>query len=580
MEIYKNLKRIRRNAFLLGTVIPFILGAKTKTEELKHPIIEQTLEQKISQETKSSTNKINIIFDYKIGNEQKDVDYLTSKTAFIQNNGYLWRESNIPELSIAEGIQVENIMNDIKNKNINSYQELVEISKNFSENQKLVLLSAIGNSLNIGSYDVKLRRSEVVSQDIFFSKLQNFLESGNQDGLGDCKAISYYLEQLANDTGVKVKVAVSTGIVEGDGHSYTVLKTKDGSAIVDSYNILITNTKNIEKTLEAYQKYQGTTTFQHLFFEDTKFKYRLITKDGRNFLNFLGYDESSEQLKNVLINHDSKDYLRDSRIVIDFGKYLSSLEFNYKDFFAKVGEIRGSLSSPMDKMTLFQTSYDRKFLISDIININPDISLMYGKISQDAKINDELLGITGNLIVDTNNEKGLNLSSRISGNAFTPTMEFAIFHDVLFGIGVSYKIPIKNMSIEPYAIMQYGLFPENLDTYNFRPIFSEFNSGIIFDINVSDNIDISLNPYYTWRIWENGFGNKVEFGNRNVKANIEGYITKSKYDFNPDKRGLKIGLEANLKNFGLEGGYERKETNYDGEKEKDNSLNASINIKY
>ena len=108
-------------------------------EEIKpKPTIERTLEQK------ASKPKISINFNYKTESEQKFIDYQISKTKLWTSSQYpLWRESDIPELSQIEKQEVKNIMRDIKDQNINSYQELVEASKNFSENQKLDLTSTL-----------------------------------------------------------------------------------------------------------------------------------------------------------------------------------------------------------------------------------------------------------------------------------------------------------------------------------------------------------------------------------------------------------------------------------------------------
>ncbi len=225
--------------------------------------------------------KVEININYKTESDQESVDYQISESTIHTRNGIYTdstRDSNVPELTLDEENQVKNIISDIQNQNINSYQDLITASQNLSENQKLLLSSIHSHLLYMFNSDMKL----------------------SHNGLGTCRQITTQSERYLND--LEIKSHSVSGISDnGIGHAYVISKIENGSAIVDSYNILTTNTKNIEKTLQAYQKYNSMTTFQHLFFEDTEFKYRLITKDGKNFLDFIEYDETSEPLKNVLI---------------------------------------------------------------------------------------------------------------------------------------------------------------------------------------------------------------------------------------------------------------------------------------
>lgn len=557
----RKIKSYLKKTLSAGVLSAFLLGGSLSYGE--------NLEEKISKP------KISINLNYKHEDAQKGIDYYVSNSRFFQSYPYEFLWTNIPQLTYSEKKQVENIMKDIKYDNINSYQELVEKTEDLSESQKFVLLSAIGGILRDFNYENS--NEKVSSQDTFFEKLQDSLESSEQNGLGVCRQISSHLEQLANDIGIK-STAV-TGFGTTTGHVYVISKTEHGNSIVDYSKILTTNTKNIEKTLEAYQKYQGTMVFQHLFFEDAEFKYELITKDGRHFLDFVEYDKSSETLKNYLISENELISPKLS-IDLDLETYLKSFKFNYKGFFVKVGEIEGNSSSPLDKMDLIQLGLGGKFSILNAYII-PDISLIKGKIYQDRKIDDdELLGVQGNLIFATNNKR-LNFGSRFGMNtSFLRPSNFPIFFDYVFEVGTSYKIPVKNIDIQPYAFMQYFPFIEDIGSGDVKPTPEEITIGNIFDVKVSKNINFSLDPHYTWRIWEDEFGLAAGFGNGNIKASAKGYFTKSKYDFNPDKIGFKTELKARLKNLNLKAGYEGKRTDYDGEKEWNNSLSASVNIKY
>jgi len=267
-------KRMKKN-LLAALLFPLcLLGKPAIAEEIQpKPAIELSLEKRLSKPS------ISIIFDSGIETEQEETAYENSFAGFY--SGYIWTSQNIPP---AEKLELSKIMNSIKNGGIDSYRSLVESLKNSSENQKLLLLAIISNSLYAGSYDSALlvNGTKVASQEDFFDKLQDFLATNNPNSLGVCRHFASHIEQLANDVGLRA--AAVTGTTMGGGHAYNVLKTENGTAIIDGGHILIADTKNIEKILEAYQKDANSIAFQHLFFEDSKFKYRLITKDGRNFL--------------------------------------------------------------------------------------------------------------------------------------------------------------------------------------------------------------------------------------------------------------------------------------------------------
>jgi len=479
-------------------------------------------------------------------------------------------------------------MEDIENEGnvsyINSYDELTERANNLSENQKLVLLSKIGRELGFSNYDIRDVSVEIASQDIFFDKLQDSLQSGESNSLGVCRQIHSHIEQLANDLGIEA-AAVSGISRSGTGHMYTILKTEDGNAIVDYGSLLITNTKNIEKTLQIYQKNAGSIAFQHLFFEGPDFKYKLITKDGRDFLDFIEYDESSAPLKNALIGDINPK--ADLTIDLNLSSYLTSVGVNLEGLFIKGGEIRGKNSSPMEKMGLLQMGFRREFSIPNIIKINPDISLIYGNFSQDKKVaNSEIIGLEGDLVIATNNEEGLNLSSRIAGGIFPSrpvgsigTPLHTLFYDFAMGAGLSYKIPINNIGIEPYVTSQFTLYPIDLGTYQYGLRLSELGVGTVFDIK-SKNINFSIEPYYLKRIWEQEFGGKAKFEIDNFGINAGGYMTKSDYEFCPDKHGFNIGADLNSKNLRLGVNYGIEGTDYDSEVENKSSFKIQADVKF
>jgi len=516
---------------------PNLVDNTNKKEIIPKLATEQTLEKKLSRDKEISSPNVKIIFNYGKRNKQEGVEYSTS----------------VLELTENEEDQINEIIDDMKDKdliNLDSYSEFIESSKNLSESQKIVLLAEIGDLL----FDMYHAPDYV------------------------CRHIASHLEQLANDIGIK-SAAVS-GRFFDEGHAYNILKTENGTAIVDYGSILIINSKSIEKALEAYQKNINTITFQHLFFEDNKLKYRLITKDGRNFLNFVGYDETSEKLKNSLLQRDNFAN-SDLSFELNIEDYLTSAEINCLGFFVKTGEIKGNSSSPIKNMVLSQIGYKRNFLILDTINLNPSLSFIFGdsskKIKDDADNN--LFGVSADLSGNTNNKKGLNLASRIAGNVFG-TKESDFFHDLKIEAGLSYKIPLKELNIEPYLIGQLALFPGDLYTYEFVPMLNEIRGGVNLEKNFENNFSFSCNPYLLRRIWKYGAGINFDFSSPNIELNAGVEATKSNYDFCPDTLNLSAGISVPVGNIKINFDYGNKIDNYDGDLTQEPSFTIGGNLNF
>lgn len=546
-----------KNKILAGAFSLFFLtgGLAGADEIIPNPTpIEQTLEKKVSKP------KISINFNLESESLQKSVEGITSQTRYSRIYKELYPSINLND---TEKIQVENILRDIQDRNLNSYQDFIRTTENLSENQKLVLAAAIGNLL--GKFNYKLSNAKVMPQDDFFFEFQDSLVLGDENGIGCCRHISSNRGKFLNDIGIRT--AVVTGN-EGT-HAYNISKIKNGTAIIDYGKILIADTKNIEKVLESYE---GDDTFQHLFFNNDKFKYRLITKNGKNFLKFIEYDETSGKLKDSLIQENNSDC---SDLTLTFNKedYLTSAELNCFGFFAKAGEIRGDSSSAMDKMQLFQAGYKNNFLILDTINLNPSMSfVLFGS---------GLVGITGDLTVSTNNKEGFNLASRVAGNlSWTEDCPSTPFHDLVIEAGVSYKIPINNsIGIEPYLIGQLALFPKDLGVWDYTFIPNEIRAGTAFDMQMPNDLSFSLEPYYLRRIWEQGGGANVKVGTKYFGLNLEGFISKSDYAFCPDKYNLGIGLYFSpIEDLIMKLNYKKKGTNYEEEIEDQSFFNLYMNI--
>ena len=576
----KILRNIAIGVITLASCLPFGCTSFNQAPK-KSPAYEYTLSKGLegkreqTSEKEFSKPKRELAVNYKTESEQEAVDYSSSLTWFNPYWQHLLRFPNsaIPELTQTENEQVHNLLN-----NIASYQELIDGSKNFSESQKLVLASVIGDSMK---YDINLMYNEVMSQEESFENFQNEI------AVGTCGHIHTHVERFLNDLGIKS--AAVTGL-SGNGveHAYDISKTEKGTAILDYNSILTTNTKNIEKTLDAYQKNKGITAFQHVFFEDAEFEYNLITQDGRNFLDFIEYDESSEPLKNTLLQDFEPETI--ARMTLNLEDSLTFFEANLMGLFLKIGKTEGNASSPLEKAVLSQIGFKRKFLIPEIYNkylnfifgnkiIDVNVGVVNGEILQDKKINDnQVFGWGGNLIFSTNKQNGLNISSRIGRNIFR-TKDALLFYDSVLGAGISYRFPIKNIAIEPYVTSQISTFLEDLGTQESAIKPSELVGGAVFDMKFN-NSTFSIEPYYIKRIWEQGFGGKARFEAKKFGITSEGSILKSDYGFCPDKYKISVGSDLTLKNFTIRADYQIEGTNYDGEKEHQNSININGSIKF
>ncbi len=492
----------------------------------------------------------------------------TSETEAIQNNNPYSESKNITT-SLTELLSPSQLV-----KKSSSYSEFVKNAKTFPLDKKIGLLSGISSLLYYYNYEILMEK--VLSQDLFFEKLQDSLYGG-ENSVGACGAISTHVEKLANDLGIR-SAAVGGVYKNKIKHAYILSKTDNGLVVINGPNIFKTNTKNTKKALEKYQKHNKVLAFQHPFFEDSKFKYRLITEDGRNFLNFTGYDESSNPLKETLTQ--KKSLKENPKTEITLEKNLISTEINSKDLFIKTGEIKGASNSPMEEINLFQIGYENNFLLNDVISIfpksikvNPKASIFYGNVSQCTDIHHKnIFGIQGNLIIsnkndnngENNNNKnikgskkgGFNFSSRIGGeicsgglNPSPNTFLGTLFYDFNIGIGISYKFLSlfqENKFLTPYILGQSNLFRRDLGPQKFKQTISEVEGGIITGIE-SSNKKVSLNPYYLWKPWEDELGVKTKLSLRNFKYfkdlgfNAKASLTKSKYEFNPDKNSYEAG---------------------------------------
>jgi len=491
----------------------------------------------LAEEPKS---KIDLTINYNTKIPGKNLEYEKSDVIY-GDDGNLYLSENAPEITPFEKLELELLLYPFKDdiKDIDAYQHFME-NPIFSENQKLILLAAISQILYDKHY--------------------------SSEGGYVCRHISSDIEELAENAGIKTDVVAGR---TSANHAYDILKLENGrTAIIDGGDIFISDSKNVEKLLEMYQKDRDAVAFQHLFYDKNKFKYRLITRDGRNFLDFIGYDESLQSLKNSLFKKTENP--ASTKIILDVDNYQTAVKVNSFGFFAKIGTL--------EKMFLSQIGYDFNFSIFDIIDLHPNANFVCGNL-HDTSSDNFLWGFSGDLTIKTNNKQGINFSSRTAGEVINRN-DSTMFYDFLSEIGNSYKISLGDFNLNPYCIAQLGLVNERLNpnaSYAFN--LRELKTGIVFDAEI-DDINFSIDPYYILKNCEQGFGAEIKFGNKNLGINLEGDFTKSGYDFCPDKFNFSASLYIPIKNFNVNFGYENKTSNYDGEIDSQNNIFLNANIKF
>lgn len=568
-----------KKAILAGALYAFLANANPVVAEEKKPAFD-----------------IDVMVNYEIGSKEKKTDYDTfyADYGFPEGEDFRSLITNFPGLESYEKKGIENIFSGIKNEGIKSYGGFLETAGPLSESSKIVMLTAFSKLAYSGGYDFYYSGPEL-EQAVLLDRIHKYLSTEENVSIGKCRQIASNIEEMSNDIGIRA--AAIAGIVPGGGHAYDLLKTANGITFINWGDILTTNTRNVEKALQAFQKNQGMATFFHNFFEDSELKYRFITKDGKNLLDFIGYDETLDASKKYLISDKNSDWKR-WLITLDYKDYLKSGEGNFFGPFYKMGEITGSVNSPIKRMTLAQIGYKNNFYFDNFFSISPNINYIVGDLSQDAG-EFPVWGFMVDLIVKTNNEKGFNFSSRartvyvgsetigIDENSNPVKKFFDLFYETSLDAGVSYTLPIDPVKIRPYLFSQFSFLPKDLamlgDFSKFFEghslAFKELKAGSVFDFNFPD-FNFSVDPYYSLKNWEQEFGGNLKFGNENIKLNIGGYITDSNYDFCPNKNGFNIGIDLSLGNANLDINLKNDRTDYDGEIEDNFSLSLQARINF
>ena len=491
---------------------------------------------------------------------------------------------------------IESIIVDIKNNSIDSYSALVARGNSLSESQKFALLATTGEIFGRYNYDFGFDTDySSNSQEEMFVKLQDSLITGSQNPLGVCRQIHTHIEVLANDIGMEAAslTVMTTSWRRGDrgsGHAITIARTPTSTALIDYDTIILTETKNIEELLAAYQKIQGGVILEHQFYENNEFKYRFITRDGRKFLDFLGYDERLSGMKDFML-YSGNDFLnihdRRSRVIEGFSSIHPKLMLNYTEyersmelnslFFLNVGRIRGSSSSALDKADLMQFGIKGLLYGEDEFKVDLNASLFYGQLEQDSDTaGNDLWGGIFHIVAATDRE-GLNGVFRLS----LPSIQTgelgdyleSRYDEVVLGGGFSYRFVSDILDIEPYVGVQLPLditgrsgfiegYYKEFDTYEGDAQVSELGTGIHFAFHILKDLRVSLEPYFISRIWEDEIGANLTLGSKKWGIYLGGGTTNSNYEFCPDRDRINLGCYSELGQWGFRAQYELVSEDY------------------
>lgn len=481
-------------------------------------------------------------------------------------------------ISQEEKEEVSDLIKETTKKNELSYYDLINQFSNLSENQRLIFLNSLGRFLRYFNYDLNLKNNEITPREEFLAAIKE------KTGIGVCKQNVSNLERIARDSGMTASSV--SGISNWTNHVYLVLKTEKGSAIVDTNGVLRTDTKNIEKLLKLYEEQIRTINFSHSFFKDSNFMYRLITKSGENYLKFIDYDLTTEELKNSLINLKEKNILSGKLISTE---NLSYSDLNFNGINIKIGEFKEESSILKKDLILLVTGYEKTHNFSGL-DAELKANLIYAKLYQSLKnkeennfpdLTEDFYGFNYGLLISSANATGLNVSAKIAGTSLfqIPLEENIFFTDINSGFGTSYGFQKDSFNLTPYVVGQFTIFPKNISTDKFIPRLSELRGGMKLETELN-KLEMSIDTNYLWRIWEHG--PSIEFGLKNnfFDMNIKSYFTKSTYEFNPDCYGINAKIDFTLKNFMAGFEYARNIKNYEQEKDMENSIIISGSLKF
>jgi len=532
----------------------------------------------------SNIPSININLDFTIPQttNSETIQTYTGYDFSDSSLNYFLKDSQQNPITEEEISELENLLTETKENEIHYYHEFLNRAEDFSEEQKLALIAAVSNQTLGYGYNPELTNIDIFSQEEYFSKLRDILKGSNSD-LGTCFQISRYAENLADDLGIES--AVINGSRPAGSHAFVISDLEKGISINDYYFTLIGYTKNVEDLLKKYKEIKGSPKFEHTFVDDGKFVYKLLTSEGKEFLDVMDYDISSEETRQRLLH--KKENENEININISHGENINLAEVNYSEKrFGISGGLGNMKNIPgLETMDFYTIGEEFNFPIGPV-NISEKANFLLGvPIDREGE---KLYGIGAQLFATTDN-KGFNFSSRIGGNfsfmgdgLFDPLSKVFITSpnlDLNADFGASYSINIRrknvNYEITPYGICQFSL--EWLGKHNFGLVVSEGTLGAQLEIDSGEN-NFSLDSRYTLKRSSHEFAGKIEYENPRLIFSIGGSADLSTYVFSPNRYSIDLGGKINLGKLEAILGLEREITDWNGDKE--SQTNFKIGFRY
>ncbi len=482
--------------------------------------------------------------------------------------------------------KIAGTISDIENGGINSQSELINSSKDLSENEKLVEVASISGLLQKDAYS-NSRFKSIPTPESGFLSLQGLLKKGYSP-FGVCDQIAGYSALTAKDLGLTAN-AVS-GNWRDQSHIYLLVKTKEGLGIINYGHIFLTKTNNIEKALNTYQKSVGETSFEHMFQDQKGFtKYVLWTPDGKSIMGFTGYDPTLNPFIDSLLNGSQNQQNLEARLVSNGTE--NSREVNFRGFFVKDGKIFGSDISPLVKANLAQIGFRRNFYIPDWnLTISPEASIYGGTLNQEHNANQRrILGEQWKIGAFTNNKKGLNFGIETKGNSierlpqesgFEPSPGYPMLSDSSLIGGISYVIPLEKVNCDFYGVMGGTFMDMQYNNLVFHPIIRGLEAGVDLKAALPGSLKVSTNPYFLKTEGQIGGGARLDVKGKNVELDFEGSAMASTYDFAPNTYNVSAEFGLNLNDAAkILVNFNSKTDDYNGAISRMNRIYTGVTIK-
>jgi hypothetical protein len=427
----------------------------------------------------------------------------------------------------------------------------IKKAENFSTEQKIMSLSSLNWSF-YSEYDI-----------------ENY----------KCTHISLDTEKVTEKIGFEGYVIGNMPANTPLSHAITLVNTGKEYIFINKSDIFTTKSKNIEKILMQYNKELDEINFITHIFDKGNLKWIPINKNGERFSEFLDYDYSTNPTHKKLINLEEKE--EKFLVGVDTGNYTNSIKLKGGPFFTKLGILKGDENSALENLSIIQAGYKNSFYLNDLINL--DINGNYNHSEAFCKKGNKqnFNGLSGDINLFTNKEKGLNLSLR-GGTSFNEIegAEIQPFYNILIDTGVSYKFQNKNISLTPYLINQL-----NGDVKDLRKGKGElFPKEIVGGINIESqfgSLKTEGDLSYSNKLHEHEIKGNLNLKKGDLEFSLGGYLAKPKFVLCPERQGINLGVSTNLENkvnFNLD--YNQDLVNYQGEKENNYSVSVGANIKF